>query len=378
MNTTISVSLALASLSLATVPNTFSAGRAVVAREVNENFSYLDSSVAKKADLAATAKAISDTAKAIRQGALSTSGGTVTGPVVINHNLDIGGGGVVQIRNAGGLYSSFVQVRDTLQLSKLAGTGSRIVVANSNGTLTTGIDANTLVTGGPYLPTSGGALSGNLRIPDGDLYLRAPSNDFNHGIGFYGGAKTWGGQAIDGPVVYGCTGGALGTVRTGSTPQKIALRWNESGDVTVAGNLTTYGESNFIYDTTGAVDPAPSVPYDAKFRKYGIATTKLLVTGSATIHGTIVSNGIPASNVADYVFEPDYKLTPLSEVEAFAKEHKHLPEVPSATEIGKSGLDLAQMNLVLLKKVEELTLHAIAQQKEIAELKASVQQLKTR
>ncbi|MEN9307273.1 MAG: hypothetical protein RL173_1205, partial [Fibrobacterota bacterium] len=63
---------------------------------------------------------------------------------------------------------------------------------------------------------------------------------------------------------------------------------------------------------------------------------------------------------------------PLSEVETFTAKHKHLPEVPSAAEIEKGGLDLAQMNLILLKKVEELTLHAIAQQKQIDALTKKV------
>ncbi len=91
----------------------------------------------------------------------------------------------------------------------------------------------------------------------------------------------------------------------------------------------------------------------------------LAVTGSISTSGRIVSNDIHSSDVADYVFEPDYKLTSLSEVETYTKEHKHLPEVPSASEIEQGGLDLAQMNLVLLKKVEELTLHVIQQQKQI-------------
>ncbi|MBK9578022.1 MAG: hypothetical protein IPO40_13185 [Fibrobacteres bacterium] len=87
----------------------------------------------------------------------------------------------------------------------------------------------------------------------------------------------------------------------------------------------------------------------------------LTVTGA--INGKVVTRGIPASNVADYVFKPGYKLASLSEVEAFTQANGHLPEVPSAQDVEKNGLDLAQMNLVLLKKVEELTLHAISQQK---------------
>lgn len=85
------------------------------------------------------------------------------------------------------------------------------------------------------------------------------------------------------------------------------------------------------------------------------------VEGDLHVQGNLTTK--PNIPVADYVFEPGYKLAPLAEVEAFTKEHKHLPEIPSAKVIEANGLDLAQMNLLLLKKVEELTLHAIQQQK---------------
>ena len=91
--------------------------------------------------------------------------------------------------------------------------------------------------------------------------------------------------------------------------------------------------------------------------------------GNTTVAGSITST---AGNwhVPDYVFEPDYKLMPLAEVEAFTKANKHLPEVPSAAEIEKSGLDLAKMNLLLLKKVEELTLHTIELEKRLKAVEA--------
>ncbi|MEK7394391.1 MAG: hypothetical protein AAB214_17680 [Fibrobacterota bacterium] len=95
--------------------------------------------------------------------------------------------------------------------------------------------------------------------------------------------------------------------------------------------------------------------------------------GNAKFSGTITT-GV-GTQIPDYVFEPSYKLASLSDVEAYTAQHKHLPEVPSAAEIEKGGLDLAQMNLILLKKVEELTLHAIAQQKELHAQKAAFEKL---
>lgn len=60
-----------------------------------------------------------------------------------------------------------------------------------------------------------------------------------------------------------------------------------------------------------------------------------------------------------------------------SKIHKHLPEIPSAKEIQKDGLDLAEMNLLLLKKVEELTLRAIANEKKRNELEKKVAKLES-
>ncbi|MBK9577750.1 MAG: hypothetical protein IPK50_07500 [Fibrobacterota bacterium] len=91
-------------------------------------------------------------------------------------------------------------------------------------------------------------------------------------------------------------------------------------------------------------------------------------TGDVKIDGALTVQGV---NVPDYVFESDYRLAPLTEVEAYTQVNKHLPEVPSAKEIEAGGMNLAKMNLVLLKKVEELTLHAIAQEKRIQALEAN-------
>ncbi|MFT2011451.1 hypothetical protein ACMA1I_22450 [Pontibacter sp. 13R65] len=62
---------------------------------------------------------------------------------------------------------------------------------------------------------------------------------------------------------------------------------------------------------------------------------------------------------ADFVFEPGYRLRPLREVEAHIKEHGRLPEVPSAQEVAAEGVDLGQTNVLLLQKIEELTLYQI-------------------
>lgn len=106
--------------------------------------------------------------------------------------------------------------------------------------------------------------------------------------------------------------------------------------------------------------------------------TKYVLASGGTITGDLRISGKlttpPGATPADYVFEPDYKLAPLSEVEAFTKANRHLPEVPSAKEMTENGVDMAAMNMVLLKKVEELTLHAIALQKDLEAQKAQFEQ----
>jgi hypothetical protein len=80
------------------------------------------------------------------------------------------------------------------------------------------------------------------------------------------------------------------------------------------------------------------------------------------VEGTIGARKIKVTQAtpwADYVFEEGYKLPTLTELEEYVLQNKHLPDVPSAKEIQKNGLDLGDNQAVLLKKIEELTLYII-------------------
>ena len=101
---------------------------------------------------------------------------------------------------------------------------------------------------------------------------------------------------------------------------------------------------------------------------------KLTVKGK--IHTQEVRVDMSGPLVPDYVFAEDYKLKSLEAVEDYIKGNKHLPEIPSATEIEKNGLMLAEMNMNLLKKVEELTLYMIEQQKKNKEQTTEIETLK--
>ena len=67
---------------------------------------------------------------------------------------------------------------------------------------------------------------------------------------------------------------------------------------------------------------------------------------------------------------------PLKELEQYILQNKHLPDVPTQDEISKDGMDVYEMNAVLLKKVEELTLYVIEQQKQIVELENEIKNIK--
>jgi hypothetical protein len=94
----------------------------------------------------------------------------------------------------------------------------------------------------------------------------------------------------------------------------------------------------------------------------GITTPDEKLTVKGKIHAQEVRLDLSFPG-PDYVFEKDYKLPSLTETQKYIKENKHLPEVPSAKEMEEKGINLSEMNMLLLKKVEELTLHLIEQDK---------------
>src|SRR5579885_1389799 len=75
---------------------------------------------------------------------------------------------------------------------------------------------------------------------------------------------------------------------------------------------------------------------------------------------------------SDYVFDPDYRLAPLSEVAGYIRDHLHLPNIPSAAEVQEKGVSVGDMQAKLLAKIEELTLHMIEAEEENRELRERI------
>jgi hypothetical protein len=111
-------------------------------------------------------------------------------------------------------------------------------------------------------------------------------------------------------------------------------------------------------------------------------TDQSLTNGVAlhiTRYGTTVAKEIvvQTSTFPDYVFKPTYKLTPLSEVKNYIDENQHLPEIPSEAEVKKDGINLGEMNKLLVKKVEELTLYLIEKDKQVNDQQKRMDQLQS-
>ncbi|MGQ0829128.1 MAG: hypothetical protein ACT4ON_12125, partial [Bacteroidota bacterium] len=98
------------------------------------------------------------------------------------------------------------------------------------------------------------------------------------------------------------------------------------------------------------------------------APYKLLVNGDIRAKKIVVETGW-----SDFVFEENYKLRTLEEIETFIKENGHLPEIPSADEIECNGGDLGVLVKLQMQKIEELTLYIIEQQKQIDEIKVKLE-----
>ncbi|UTA68416.1 hypothetical protein [Emticicia sp. 21SJ11W-3] len=132
-------------------------------------------------------------------------------------------------------------------------------------------------------------------------------------------------------------------------------------------NLGSSKSSSLGFLAVGNFDAEFPMPTNNEYRlivQDGIITEKVKVALKSS------------KDWADYVFEPSYELMPLDKVESFIKENKHLPNVQSAEEFHKNGLDVSKTSAKLMEKIEELTLYMIELNKEVKALKLENEQLK--
>lgn len=179
--------------------------------------------------------------------------------------------------------------------------------------------------------------------------------------------------------------GRLGINRT-SPSARLDVEENDNNYISLLARSTHASDGKYCImagvsrDLTKAFTVGNNVStFKETFVVYGngqtrIGTLKPMSTHSdamLAVDGKIVSKSlyVTSLNWADFVFEKDYKLPKLSEIEAYYTAHGHLPLIPTAQEVRENGIDVAEMNKLLLQKIEELTMLMVEQQKQIDSLK---------
>jgi len=363
------------SVALAAVPAQFTAGSAAKAEDVNKNFAYLDSTKADRSTVALVSSAVNakldiaeattklgakvDTStfgKYVREQAGKAVSATIandtsgvkdwtskyfTGTVPVAAikgqgpsdygaaafmRRDLAGGGSVLDVHTDGVFNSW-SVNGGIQTNSVTR-----IDGNGNGLL------STLAVG--TTNTYGATASFQYNGTGGDWnegIVLVPSPTYNATNIFFRANQT----NSDSAICFGRRAGGLGVTMKQLSFSPFTI--SASGNTTIGGTLTANG----------------------KVLASAAEITDLRVAGTLRTS--------PTEPWADYVFEPGYKAMALKDVETFAKANGHLPEVPSAAEVQKDGIDLAKMNAILLKKIEELTLHAVAQEKRMEAQQAQLE-----
>ena len=191
-----------------------------------------------------------------------------------------------------------------------------------------------------------------------------------------------GGAIVKGGIVASLTDhpGYPGSISIGGT-EKATIKASEFCGYKPACPKDLYFDAkNYIFQNgnvgIGVENPAAKLHVDGKILCSGEIEVADLNSNSINVNSLNAKDiQMDMHGAADYVFDENYDLKSLSEVESYVNEHKHLPGMPSAAEMDANGVSVSKMSNLLLEKVEELTLHMIKLEKENAALKAKVESL---
>lgn len=258
-------------------------------------------------------------------------------------------------------------------------------------------------------------INGNIRLNNNTVFLRGAA-DNNHGLAYNGLSNVF---TVDGPVLFGWSGGALGSKNT--VGDNIALTWNNNGNVGIH-TLTTPLEAlqigdrfvihdggskvlgyNFKWDGDNKtlVNGFSSAIYftsdgNLQFKTSENLTANSVITwatpltifndgyvsiGTDTYDANYILNvcgNIKAEKFlidadwCDYVFDEKYPLKSINELENFIKKYSRLPNIPSQQEVESKGIEVSEILKLQMEKIEELSLYVIQLNKELSKLKSLV------
>ena len=164
---------------------------------------------------------------------------------------------------------------------------------------------------------------------------------------------------------------------------------NKNNSISVSGNQMIFAASKYSFTNAGitlgknTATQVPEISFGSQGGGISVGTDRIMsfTTGKVGIgcentvegYALAVKGGLISTRVTvrifdnwpDFVFAPGHTMMSLYELEEYIGLNHHLPEVPSAEEVSEQGIDLGEMNAILLQKVEELTLHVIELQKQI-------------
>lgn len=166
--------------------------------------------------------------------------------------------------------------------------------------------------------------------------------------------------------------GLLGTSYLGFNAARSGTNWTVNSDFTHNGAGVIYGDifGNINFAAIADVGNTNQFLSDASLKSKVV----FQITPSGLTRAKQIK--IELTGWSDYVFDKDYQLPTLEAVKTFIDKNHHLPDVPSATNMIKDGLDVGEMNKLLIKKVEELTLYLIEKDKQLKDQQAQLNNIK--
>jgi hypothetical protein len=201
-----------------------------------------------------------------------------------------------------------------------------------------------------------------MRIQGGDG-TNPPSAEFNQGLWLTGPPEM--NESFYGNLDY--RGGLMFVDSLQGDSSDYTIRYSGFNGQALNLTETMPGESNtttFYAGSARFTSTAPNTVPGVTDIDGGVVTADTVIAGEVRTRKW----RIPP---ADYVFEPGYEAKSLDEVERYVRSHKHLPDIPSGKELMRDGMAMGEMQLRLVKTVEEMTLNMIALNKEVQAQKAA-------
>ncbi|MCW3111471.1 MAG: hypothetical protein JWQ09_5977 [Segetibacter sp.] len=296
------------------------------------------------------------------------------GTTTPSYKLAVYGGGISVSKDLSAVFSGAIPNSAQLRINDIANPSKILAIGYSSNIDAAFLQGNNV--GISYQNILINPLGGNVGIGtttgiNRRLNVKGTTGAINSEIGILDGSSSLAGtigveSASSNDILFASTTGmrfyTASTIGTSGTPTSEVMRILTNGNI---GMGTTTPNSMAKLDVNGNIfTNSKMVIGTTDMTKVG--SYSLAVNGWAIFTKAVVksSGGWP-----DYVFKHDYKLTALGDLEAYVKENQHLPEVPSAEDVEKNGIDLGNTQTILLKKIEELTLYIIDLQKQVNQLK---------